>query len=153
MISKAEVKHIRGSARKVRQVIDLVRGMNAMEALNVLKFVNKRPSYYVYKVIHSAVANAKTKGLNEQDLVISKITADEGPRWKRFRAATFGRAGEILKRTSHIRVELDLGKKTVQPPAAAKAVEARKPEKKRRFAGAGKAVAVKAKKAAAHKGK
>lgn len=149
MIAKAEVKHIRGSVRKVRQVIDLIRGMNAVEALNLLKFVNKKPSYPIYKVLHSAVANARSKGLNEQDLVISKITADEGPRWKRYRAATFGRAGEILKRTSHIYVELDLGKKTVQPPVVQKAVEARKPEKKHKLAGAGagKTGAAKTKKA------
>jgi len=136
MIAKAEVKHIRGSARKVRLVIDLVRGMNALEALNALKFINKRPSYYVSKVLHSAIANAKTKGLNEQDLVISKITADEGPRWKRFRAATFGRAAEIIKRTSHIRVELDLAAKSSAAPAPK--VEAKKPLKKQRLVGAGK---------------
>jgi large subunit ribosomal protein L22 len=117
MIAKAEVRYVRGSARKIRQVIDLIRGMNAVEAMNVLKFINKRPTYYVSKVLHSAVANAKSKGLDAQALVISKITADEGPRWKRYRAATFGRAGEILKKTSHIKVELDLAHQAAPAPA------------------------------------
>jgi large subunit ribosomal protein L22 len=62
------------------------------------------------KILSSALANAKTKGLDVGRLVISKIVADEGPRWKRFRPAAFGRATEILKRTSHISIELDLQK-------------------------------------------
>ena len=110
MLAKAELKFVRGSGRKIRQVIDLVRGMNAKEALAVLKFVDKRPTYYITKVVASAIANAKNKGLNVDDLVISKITADDAARWKRFRAAAFGRATEILKKTSHIKVELDLKK-------------------------------------------
>lgn len=138
MIAKAEVRFIRGSARKIRQVIDLIRGMNAAEAMGFLKFVNKRPTYYVAKVLHSAVANAKSKGLDAQELVISKITADEGPRWKRHRAATFGRAAEILKRTSHIKIELDLGKEMRPEPPLAVSGMLKKQEKKRRIAGAKK---------------
>ena len=112
MLAKAEGKFIRGSGKKIRQVIDLIRSMNAQEALAFLKFVNKRPTYYVSKVLQSAIANAKHKGLNVDDLFITKIVADDGPRWKRFRAAAFGRATEILKRTSHIKIELDLKKET-----------------------------------------
>lgn len=110
MLAKASVKFIRGSAKKVRLVIDLVRGMNALEAFEFLKFVNKRPTYEIGKVLGSAIANAKIKGLDVEQLYISKITADEGPRWKRHRPAAFGRASDILKRTSHISVELDLRK-------------------------------------------
>jgi large subunit ribosomal protein L22 len=110
MLAKAQGKFIRGSGKKVRQVVDLIRGMNAAEALDYLKFVEKRPTYYIGKVLKSAIANAKIKGLDVDKLVISKITADDGPRWKRFRAAGFGRATEILKRTSHITVELDFVK-------------------------------------------
>ncbi len=110
MLAKAEGRFIRGSGKKIRQVVDLIRGMNANEAVSYLKFVNKRPVYYVSKVLKSAIANAKHKGLNVDELVISKIIADDGPRWKRYRPAAFGRATEILKRTSHIRVELDLKK-------------------------------------------
>ncbi|MDD5019484.1 MAG: 50S ribosomal protein L22 [Candidatus Omnitrophica bacterium] len=138
MIARAEVRYIRGSARKIRQVLDLVRGMNAAEAVHFLRFINKRPTYYISKVLRSAIANAKSKGLDAQELVISKITADEGPRWKRFRAATFGRAGEILKKTSHITVELDLGREVVAAPPKVAPAAPKKPEKKSRVAGAKK---------------
>jgi large subunit ribosomal protein L22 len=110
MLAKAQGKFVRGSSKKMRQVVDLVRGMNAQEALIFLRFVDKRPSQAIRKVLGSALANAKTKGLAVENLVISRIVADEGPRWKRFRAAAFGRATEILKRTSHITIELDLAK-------------------------------------------
>ena len=76
MLASAQGKFIRGSGRKIRQVVDLIRGMKAGEALSFLKFVNKRPVYYVSKVLHSAIANAKIKGLNVEDLVISNITKD-----------------------------------------------------------------------------
>ncbi len=112
MLSKAEGKFFRGSGKKVRQVVDLIRGMGAEEALGFLKFVDKRPAGMIAKVLKSAIANAKVKGLDGGNLFISKITADDGPRWKRYNSQAFGRAAEILKRTSHIRVELDLrGKK------------------------------------------
>jgi large subunit ribosomal protein L22 len=62
----------------------------------------------VEKLLNSAISNAKKRGLKEEDLYISKIVADEAARWKRFRPAAFGRATEILKRTSHIKIELDL---------------------------------------------
>ena len=110
MLAKAQGKFFRGSGKKFRLVVDLIRGMNAQEALKYLKFVDKGSAESISKVLHSAVANAKSKGLNIDDLFISKITADDGPRAKRFRAVAFGRASEILKRTSHIRVELDLKK-------------------------------------------
>lgn len=141
MIAIAKTKHVRGSARKMRQVIDLIRGKNALEALAILRFANKKPSYVVTKTLRSAIANAKNKGINEQDLVVSKIIADEGPRWKRFRAATFGRAAEILKRTSHLTIELDLG---AQKHPVAK-VETKAPKKERRsLIGAGRRTAAKA---------
>ncbi len=110
MIVRAEGKFIRGSGKKMRQVVDLVRGMNAQKAYDYLNFINKRPTYYIRKVLHSAMANAKVKGLDTAELIISRITADDGPRWKRFKPAAFGRATEILKRTSHIKIELDFKK-------------------------------------------
>ncbi len=107
MLARAELRFIRGSGKKYRQVVDLIRGMRANEALAYLRFVNKRAAHYIGKVLASAIANAKNKGLDVESLVIARITADDGPRWKRFRAAAFGRATEVLKRTSHIRIELD----------------------------------------------
>ena len=108
MIAKAELRFVRGSARKIRQVIDLIRGHDVVQALSVLTMVRQRPKVIVEKLLKSAISNAKNKGLKEDDLYISKIVADEAARWKRYRAAAFGRATEILKRTSHVKIELDL---------------------------------------------
>ena len=111
MLAKAQGKFVRGSAKKIRLVLDLIRGMNAQEALAFLRFVDKGSTATIRKILGSALANAKTKGLDVDRLVISKIVADDGPRWKRYRPAAFGRATDILKRTSHISIELDLQKK------------------------------------------
>jgi len=103
MIAKAQGRYIRMSAMKMRQVIDLIRG-----SLVILTHVEKRATRDIEKVLNSAISNAKQKGLSENQLFISKIVANNGPMWKRYRAATFGRATEILKRTAHLTVELDL---------------------------------------------
>lgn len=108
MIAKAELRFVRGSARKIRQVIDLIRGHDVDQALSILAMVRQRPKVIVEKLLKSAISNAKNKGLKEDNLYISKIVADEAARWKRYRAAAFGRATEILKRTSHVKIELDL---------------------------------------------
>ncbi|MCX5697708.1 MAG: uL22 family ribosomal protein, partial [Candidatus Omnitrophica bacterium] len=63
---------------------------------------------YLIKILKAAIANAKVKGFSADQLYISKITCDGGPIWKRFKAAAFGRAAPIQKRTSHIRIELDV---------------------------------------------
>jgi len=131
MLAKAEARFIRGSGKKYRLVADLIRGMRAAEALNYLRFVNKRATHYIGKVLASAIANAKVKGLETDRLVISRITADDGPRWKRFRAAAFGRATEILKRTSHICIELDMPQAAEPVKAAPVEAEEKKIEKKR----------------------
>ncbi len=108
MIVKAEQKFIRLSPPKVRQVIDLIRGRDVTEAEAILATVNKRPTEVLNKLLKSVVANAKVKGFTADKLYISKIVCNVGPSWKRFKAAAFGRAAPILRRTSHIRIELDL---------------------------------------------
>jgi large subunit ribosomal protein L22 len=108
MISHAKAKFLRISPVKMRQVIDLIRGKEVNSSLAILMQVNKGSKEKVLKVLNSAIANAKQKGLSEDQLYISKITADHGPAWKRYRAAAFGRANPILKRTTHLIVELDL---------------------------------------------
>ncbi|MFA5156361.1 MAG: 50S ribosomal protein L22 [Candidatus Omnitrophota bacterium] len=107
MISKAQGKFIRLSPTKVRQVIDVVRGKAADDAKNLLFAMNKRPKEHLLKILNQAIANAKTKGFEARQLYISKITCDVGPVWKRFKAGGFGRATPILKRTAHIKIELD----------------------------------------------
>lgn len=108
MIAKAKSSYVRISPVKLRQVLDLIRGKDIRSASNLLLFAEKGCSKTVGKVLHSAVSNAKQKGLNEEQLFISKIFADQGPSWKRWRAASFGRASGILKKTSHLTIELDL---------------------------------------------
>ena len=108
MIAKAEGKFLRLSPRKVCQVMDLIRGKDATDAQAILLNINKRPKEYLIKILKSAIANAKVKGFNIEQLYISKVICNPGPSWKRFKAAAFGRAQPILKRTSHIKIELDL---------------------------------------------
>ena len=108
MIAKAEAKFLRISPPKVRQVMDLIRNKDAILARSILFNLNKRPKEYLIKILNSAIANAKVKGFNAEQLYISKIICNPGPSWKRFKAAAFGRAAPILKRTSHIKIELDL---------------------------------------------
>ncbi len=104
---QAHLKHCAVSAQKVRLVIDLVRGRRAVEALDTLKFVQKAAAHPVRKLLASAVANAEENfGINRDDLVVYKITADEAPtrKWRRFGAR--GRFKPILKRASHVTVIL-----------------------------------------------
>ena len=109
MISKAIARHVRMTPRKVGYVATPLRRQTVAEALALLSVTNRRAAQPLAKLIASAFANARQQHpeLREEDVVISKLTADEGPRWKRFRAAAFGRAARILKRTTHITVELD----------------------------------------------
>lgn len=108
MIAQAQIKHLRVSPTKIRQVIDLVRGKEVAQAQNILSNINKKPKEYITKLLQSAVANGKIKGFNADQLYISKIICNVGPTWKRYKAAAFGRASSIKRRTSHIRLELDL---------------------------------------------
>ncbi len=108
MIAKAETKFLRISPTKVRQVIDIIRHKDVREAEAILVNLNKRPREYLIKILRSATANAKVKGFNPEQLYISRIICNIGPVWKRYKAAAFGRAAPIRKRTAHVRIELDL---------------------------------------------
>ncbi|MFA6216131.1 MAG: 50S ribosomal protein L22 [Candidatus Omnitrophota bacterium] len=108
MLAKAQGKYLRVSPTKVRQVMDLIRGRDAAEAVAMLQNINKRSKEYLIKILQSAIANAKIKGFDVEQLYISKIHCNVGPVWKRFKAAGFGRASPILRRTAHIKIELDL---------------------------------------------
>ena len=108
MIAQARAKHMRVSPVKIRQVIDLIRGKGVNTSLAILTHTNRGPTKVITKVLDSAVSNAKQKGLSEDQLFISKIHADQGPSWKRYRSAAFGRATGIHKKTTHLTIELDL---------------------------------------------
>jgi large subunit ribosomal protein L22 len=110
--SIARVRHIRVTPQKARRVVDLIRGKQATEALAILKFAPQGASEPVYKLVASAIANARVKAdkensyLDEQDLVVAKAFVDEGTTLKRFQPRAQGRAFQIKKRTSHITVVL-----------------------------------------------
>lgn len=108
MIVRAEAKHIKLTPTKVRQVITLINGKDVIEADAILRNLNKRPKEHLIKILKSAVANAKVKGFLPAQLYISRAICNNGPVWKRFKAAAFGRASSIRKRTAHIIIELDL---------------------------------------------
>lgn len=104
---KATLRHLRMSPRKVRLVIDLIRGRSVEEALNILTFSPKAASEPVGKLLKSAVANADAKGGYDLDnLFIKTATVDEGLTWKRWLPRAMGRATRIRKRTSHVHIEL-----------------------------------------------
>lgn len=105
MVAKAVAKYVRISPRKVRQVVDLVRGKNVDEALAILKFTPKRACGPVAKVIRSAAANAEHNyDMNRDSLYIAAAYVDQGPTWKRYQPRAYGRANIIRKRTSHITI-------------------------------------------------
>ena len=132
MISKAIARYIRISPRKTRQVISLIRGKNPYRGLVILANTKKRSAGFVAKVLKSAIANLGHRPeINQEDLYISKVIVDIGPSLKRFRPRAMGRATPILKRTSHITVELD--RKTPKlKPASPKPKAKAKPDKKSR---------------------
>ena len=102
---KASANQIRRSARKIRLVIDSVRGKSVDEAVAILRFLPHGGAQEVMKVVKSAAANAENNyQMAPEDLYIKRIYADEGPVFKRFRARSRGMASPILKRTSHITV-------------------------------------------------
>ncbi len=114
MIAKASTKYLKISPRKANEVLKLFRGKMVNYALQSLPHINKKAGYHLLKLLKSVVANARNSGLdpvNMDNVYISKLVANSGPVIKRFRSAPFGRAVQVLKRTSHIEVELDLAKK------------------------------------------
>ncbi|MSR85283.1 50S ribosomal protein L22 [Candidatus Uhrbacteria bacterium] len=103
----ASLRYLHMSPRKVRLVIDAVRGLRALEAQTRLQFIKKDASRPVLKLLQSAMANASHNAqMKKEDLFIKKITADGGPSLKRFSPRAFGRAAPIRKRTSHIEIVL-----------------------------------------------
>ncbi len=102
---RAVEKYIRMSSRKVRLVVDLIRGKGVDEAMALLKMTPKDAARAVEKAVNSAAANATQNfGLNRADLYISTIKSDQGPSLKRVKAGARGRYKPILKRSAHITV-------------------------------------------------
>ena len=108
MESKAVAKFIRISPRKVRIVAENIKGQPVESALGILTFTPKKAGRILLKVLNSAVANAEQNpNVDVDTLVVKKVSVDEGPTLKRWRARAQGRAYRINKRTSHITVVLE----------------------------------------------
>ncbi|HHU64084.1 MAG TPA: 50S ribosomal protein L22 [Clostridiales bacterium] len=105
---RAIARYVRISPRKVKIVIDLIRGKKVSEALAIIRHTPKAASEILEKLINSAVANAQNNlDMDPEELYISEIYANQGPTLKRYRPRAMGRATIIRKRTSHITVILD----------------------------------------------
>jgi large subunit ribosomal protein L22 len=108
MEATATLRYLKASPQKVRLVADLVRGKKVEEALSILRFTKKSCAKDLEKLVRSAVANAENKetGADVDDLVVSKIYVNEGPREKRIQPAPMGRAYRVQKRKAHITVHV-----------------------------------------------
>lgn len=105
---RAVARFVRVSPRKVRLVMNQIRGKRIEEALNLLSFAPQKGAFMLKKLVNSAVANAEQNAeLDVDKLYIKRIFADEGPSLKRFRPRALGRASRIRKRTSHLTVVLE----------------------------------------------
>jgi len=105
---KASLKNYRQAPRKVRLVIDVVRGKTVDEALTLLTHMPQKAALPIKKLIASAAANARQKDTSRTDesLVVSTITADKGLTFTRYMPRAFGRAAPINRESSHVKVEL-----------------------------------------------
>ena len=109
MEAKARAKYIRSSPQKARLVVDLIRGKQAGEALDILRFTKKRVAHEVEKALRSAIANAenRSEGVDVDKLYVKEVWVDEGPRLKRIRPAPMGRAFRYQRRMSHILIRVE----------------------------------------------
>ncbi len=120
--ARAQARYARIAPRKARRIIDLVRGMKASEALDILRFAPQAASEDIYKVVASAVANAEhNEHLDRDALWISEAYVDEGPTLKRFRPRAQGRAYRVRKRTSHITVVVEAREQAPRPSSSRRA--------------------------------
>ena len=108
MEAKAHLRYLKASPQKVRLVADLVRGRKVDEAIQILHFTKKSCARDLEKLVRSAVANAENSeaGADVDELVVSKIFVNDGPREKRVQPAPMGRAYQIIKRKSHVTVHV-----------------------------------------------
>ena len=135
MEARAQARYVRVTPMKARRVIDLIRGMQATDAVDVLRFAPQAASEPVGKVLASAIANATNNhAMDARQLVVAQAFVDEGPTLKRIRPRAQGRAYRVGKRTSHITVivsdgtELPPVHKSTPKPAAKAAPKAQETE-------------------------
>ncbi len=111
MEARAEARYVRVSPQKARLVVDLIRGRNAGEAINILRATNKRIAPAVEKVLRSAIANAENRSsdVDVDKLVVAEAYVNEGPRLKRIRPAPMGRAFRYQRKMAHIAITVAEG--------------------------------------------
>ena len=106
-MSKAKMRNISISPQKMRLIAREMKGLNIQKALDVLTFSKKKSSFFIKKLINSAIANAEhNEGKDIDELIVNKLVVDEAPRLKRIKARAKGKANRIVKRNSHLYVEL-----------------------------------------------
>lgn len=105
----AKVKNLRGSARRARLVLDLIRGKSVVEAQKILLFSKKRVAKEVSKLLNAAIANATVKEgkIHTEEMIVGTAFADDGPIMKRHRPRAQGRATVIRRRTCHITLKIE----------------------------------------------
>ena len=108
MEATATLRYLKGSPQKIRLIVDLVRGKKVEEALQILRFTKRTVAKDLEKLLRSAIANAENKenAPDVDELVVSKIYVNEGPREKRVQPAPMGRAYRIQKRQAHVTVHV-----------------------------------------------
>ena len=112
---KVKLSNLRTAPRKARQVVDLVRGKKVLEAQSILLFTVNKSARSVLKLLNSAIDSAtKNYHLNSENLFISTITVDEGPKLKRWHPMSRGRAFPIMKRSCHIALTISDGAKVAK---------------------------------------
>ena len=127
----ATAKYIRISPKKVEIVLDLIRGKEYADAVNILKFTNKSASMPILKVLNSAAANAENnQNLPKDNLFVAECYAMQGPTMKRMMPRAKGRGDRILKRTSHIHIKLEEKKREIPTKPKAKTTDKKEPVKK-----------------------
>jgi large subunit ribosomal protein L22 len=107
METKAQAKFVRIAPQKVQVIVPAVKGRKVEEAIALLRFLPRKGARILYRVLHSAVANAGQNKVDIDTLYIKKIMVDQGPTMKRWMPRAMGRATPILKRSSHITVILE----------------------------------------------
>jgi large subunit ribosomal protein L22 len=122
MEATATLRFLKASPQKVRLVADLIRGKKVDEALSILRFTKKSSAKDLEKLLRSAIANAENSeaGVDADDLVVSKIYVNEGPREKRIQPAPMGRAYRIQKRQAHVTVHVSDEVKAVNERSSGK---------------------------------
>src|SRR5262245_48669176 len=147
MEARAIQRTVRQSARKMRLVIDQIRGRAVPEAYAILRFSKKHAARQIHKVLKSAVANAEQRAQRENapldvdTLRVRYAVVNEGPTMKRFISAAMGRATPILKRTSHVEIHVASTAAPAVPAAPAAAAPAAKTAAKEKAPAKAKAAA------------